>query len=198
MKKITTIFALFALFSCKAQQIIVPLGSDNDALDSPNYYIKDVNSLLDKYVGTWKYTNSNTEVTIVLKKEIHYATSNNTYYEDLLVGEYQYVKDGIIIVNTLADMNNPIIKGYRHKISGGILISKFNYPACTSCGLDEKRVELFINHPIEEFAQGRLVLRHILDVNGERLESHIYDKSTLGDGIVRINIPDGEYTFIKQ
>ena len=199
MKNILTTIILFTILSCKAQQIIVPLGGSQDYQYTPNYYVKDVNLLLNKYIGTWKYTNGATEITLTLKKEIHYTISNTKNYQDLLVGEYQYIDNGIEKINTLIDLNNPLITGYEHKISGSRLISTRVYPPCINCALGEKRLDINIKDPTTEFAEGRLILRHLTDVNGiERLETFIYDKSYLGDGIIRIKIPNGEYTFIKQ
>ena len=82
------------IISCKAQTIIVPLGSEQDYEFTSDYYKKDVNNELEKFTGTWKYTNGSTEVIFKLKKEEQYQTTNN-YYIDLLVGEYRYIENDI-------------------------------------------------------------------------------------------------------
>jgi hypothetical protein len=66
------IILLFAIisFSCKAQQT-VPLNSDYLPYLKNNNYIKDLNGDLNKFVGTWKWTdptNSNTYFEIIFLK----------------------------------------------------------------------------------------------------------------------------------
>ena len=88
MKPLVNIALLITLFSCKAQTIIVPLGSTENLEHSINYYEKDVNNEFGKFEGTWKYQNGNTQIIFKLKKETHYQISSDSDYEDLLVGEY--------------------------------------------------------------------------------------------------------------
>ena len=105
MKPLVNIALLITLFSCKAQTIIVPLGSTENLEHSINYYEKDVNNEFGKFEGTWKYQSGSTQITLKLKKEVHYLSPSN-YYTDMLVGEYQYIENGTEIANTLSDFNN--------------------------------------------------------------------------------------------
>lgn len=95
MKQILNILLLLSILSCKAQTIIVPLGSGQDFEKTPNYYLKDVNNEFGKFAGTWKYQNGNTQIIFKLKKEEHYQAASNYNYVDLLVGEYQYIQNGV-------------------------------------------------------------------------------------------------------
>jgi len=196
MKHITIIIAIITVFSCKAQSIIVPIGSGGSIEHNPNYYKKDVNNEFNKFEGTWKYQNATTEITIILKKEEHYLSPSN-YYKDLLVGEYQYIENGIEKVNTLSDINNPAISGYQHKISGGVFKHQLPSFCIDNSNIAEIKIWLHIDHPTDEFAEGRIILRYVNDNGIEKIESCIYDKSTLSDNN-KLDIPDGSYTFVKQ
>ena len=85
---ITTI----SFFNCKAQSPILSideLGRNN----LNNAYYKDLNNELNPFEGTWLYANGNTSLKIVLVKKPMYF--NGKYYEDLIIGEYQYIENGV-------------------------------------------------------------------------------------------------------
>lgn len=65
---------------------------------------------LDKYVGTWKYVNGKTSLTIVFReKEYPFSLDvKPTFYTRVLIGEYMYIENGIEKVNTLADLEKTI------------------------------------------------------------------------------------------
>lgn len=109
MKHLTLIIisALITL-SCKAQSSIV--GYNTFSVPD-NAYCKDLNNDLDKFTGTWKYVDGNTELTTVIEKEEQ--VFNGDYYIDKLRGQYKYIKDGVEVINTLSnDMNlHPVISG---------------------------------------------------------------------------------------
>lgn len=93
--------------SCKAQTTISLSDFSSGDLKNDNY-IKDTNGVLDPFIGTWKWTNGNSEFTVVLeKKEMYnptYLNSSeriNDYYSDVIIGGYKYIENGQVIVNTL-------------------------------------------------------------------------------------------------
>ena len=199
MKQLLNIALLITLFSCKAQTIIVPIGSGDNIKDNQSYYEKDVNNEFGKFEGTWKYQNGSTQITFKLKKETHYQISSDSYYEDLLVGEYQYIENGAEIANTLSDFSNPSVLGYSHKISG----RGFNHFLPNNCTdnseVAEIKIRLFLRHPTEEYTEGRVILRYVDDNGTEKLQACIYDYTTMGNiQDARIDIPDGYYVFVKQ
>jgi len=199
IKNTLLILIILGLYtSCKAQTIIVPIGSGEHIENDPSYYKKDINNEFNKFQGTWKYQNGNTEITLKLKKEEHYQLSNEYNFEDLLVGEYQYIESGVEKANTFLDFNNPNISGYSHKISGGVYKHVLPNYCIDNSNIAEIKVWLIINHPTDEFAEGRVILRYINENGVEKLEACIYDLTTLGDNDVKLDIPDGYYVFIKQ
>ena len=199
MKQLVNIALLITLFSCKAQTIIVPLGSGEYFEKNPDYYKKDVNNEFGEFEGTWKYQNGSTQITFKLKKETHYQTYPDSNYQDLLVGEYQYIENGTEIANTLSDFNNPSVLGYSHNISGGVFTHRLPGNCTDNSAVAEIKIELFLNHPTEEYTEGRMILRYVDDNGTEKLQACIYDYTTMGNiQDARIDIPDGYYVFVKQ
>ncbi|WP_298423734.1 DUF6705 family protein [uncultured Kordia sp.] len=121
------IILIISTFSCTAQTV-VPLSTPS--LDTPktNYYRKDLNNVLDKYVGTWTYTNGNTSFTIVLIKRLKVKITD--YYTDEITGWYKYVENGVVKVNTLPMTHNKyLIHGANVSEDGNLILLHFNDPA---------------------------------------------------------------------
>jgi hypothetical protein len=114
MKKIITIgcMVLFA-FSCKAQTIepvekaIEYKISENGIPD--NTYLKDVNNLLSKYVGTWVGTLGGKNYTLYITK---YTYKFNTITRDVLLARYLITSsNGDILEDTRNLSNDDAIVG---------------------------------------------------------------------------------------
>ena len=93
------VFCLFFVISCKAQIPTYPLGTDTLDLMG-EYYLKDYNNNLDKFVGTWVYTQGTTTFTLVIKKAIKVRIVD--YYSDELQITFKYVQNGVVKSNTLS------------------------------------------------------------------------------------------------
>ncbi|WP_417195241.1 DUF6705 family protein [Bizionia sp.] len=189
---------IFSIVSCKAQTVIVPIGSGDAMQNNPNYYLKDVNNEFGKFEGTWIYQNGMTELTLILKKEDHYQISSSSDFEDVLVGEYQYIENGTEKINTLLDIEDAFITGYEHAISGGVFMHKLPNFCTDNSAISEIKIELLIDNPANEFAEGRVILRYVNDNGIEKLEACIYDYTIMGDNVVKLDIPDGYYVLVKQ
>jgi len=199
MKHIVSIILIISFFSCKAQSVIVPIGSGEDFQKSPDYYVKDVNNEFNKFVGTWKYIDGNTELTFKLKKELHYQADTDYNFVDLLVGEYKYVENGVEKVNTLVDFDDDSITGYDHNISGGT----FTHIAPSSCLIssdnNEIKIEVSLDDPNDFNITGNVILRYVNENGVEKIQVCIQDNSVLADDEnANIAIPDGFYELIKQ
>jgi len=200
MKNILLIIIGFALFmQCKAQLTIVDIDTWNGEV-TPGVYYKDINNYLDNFVGTWVYTKGNTIFKIVIKKEIKYIKA--TYYEDLLIGEYQYIENGLEKINTLSLIDSILLNQWSHKICGNSLLKNHNIPVCNTCQPNERRVELIFSDPIRRLG-GELLLQRII-VNGQpALKAY---KRTTNYNIsldeqspyTEMLVPSGEYILIKQ
>ena len=141
MKNIILIVIVIAFtIQCSAQSQIVNL-TDIDGLRETDTYYKDIDNNLDVFVGTWVYTNGNTSLKIVLKKEIKYYEGR--YYEDLLIGEYQYIENGVEKINTISQLNTILPDQLGHTICGNAILKNHNIPKCDDCLPDEKRISLY-------------------------------------------------------
>ncbi|WP_144284013.1 DUF6705 family protein [Chryseobacterium echinoideorum] len=110
-KLILIVITIFSI-SCKSQTNIVdivnicnshPFNSSNGSL-----YKKDISNLYVPFLGTWKWTSGNREMTLVLQKQTkhHYTSGNDNYFEDRMVGYYIYKENGNIIIDTSNDNLN--------------------------------------------------------------------------------------------
>ncbi len=96
-------------FSCKSQTNIIDIVNrcDHTPINrtNGNTYLKDVSGLYFPYVGTWKWSSGNREITLVLIQQIkfHYNTTSENYYEDRLVGYYIYKENGLVVADTSGD-----------------------------------------------------------------------------------------------
>jgi hypothetical protein len=199
MKHIIILILIITALSCKAQSLIKPLGTRSCPTYDSNCYEKDVNNEFEKFVGEWKYENGNTSLTLKLKKELHYQIANNQNYMDLLVGEYQYVENGVEKANTLNDFNNVSISGYEHKIAGGIFLHRLPSYCTDNSTPQEIKIELFIEDPNDSFIEGSIFLRYVNDNGTEKLEACIQNTSTMTEDVnAQLPMPNGYYALIKQ
>lgn len=116
-----SIFIITFLFSifCFSQNPIIDLLDDDGSALSGAYY-KDVNNLLNPFEGTYVYSNGNTTFKIVLKKKV--MQYNREYYEDLIIGEYEYTVNGLIVMNTLPEIDIVYNNQRQHNIGGNFVI----------------------------------------------------------------------------
>jgi hypothetical protein len=83
-----TISILLLALSCKAQSPIVPLDTYIHEI-ADNSYVKDIDNELNKFIGTWIFSDGTSTFTLVLQKQIQ--TFNDDYYEDYMIGEYSSI-----------------------------------------------------------------------------------------------------------
>jgi hypothetical protein len=140
MKKIVTLFSLFTIFYCKAQSPIIPLYTQSTYSGGiiTDAYYKDVDSLQNQFVGSWKYTNGPTTFKIVLSKfNTHY---NGKYYEDIIVGEYEYYENGVLKISTLSNLLIPQVSRI-FNIRGRIIFpGSVGNPLCDDCSDTDRKV----------------------------------------------------------
>lgn len=205
MKTIQILLITFLTIACKAQTPIINILDDDGSSISGAYY-KDVNNLLDQYEGTYLYTNGTTSFKIVLVKKT--MQFNGEYYEDLIIGEYQYIENGVEIVNTLSELNFTYSNQRRHNIDGNHFISKNNRSwVCSECGTNEKRLEAGIRDAsTDRFATIIMRKLSMLNSSGAVEETLQIKIGHVIGGAYDVNIgppadfslPLGELTLIKQ
>ena len=202
MKQILLIIIItLSVLSCKAQSPVIDLA-DYQAELVDGAYLKDVNNELDKFVGTWVYSNGNTSLTITFQKinQVY----NDSWYEDLLIGEYQYIENGVEKVNSLSRLNNPNINNYQHYLDGNTLLRKYQFPGCPECDPSEKRVKIEFTDPSPNMKHliGIMFmgLRYIND-NPEKLQINFGKSGAIiieDDAPLEPNVPFGTYLLVKQ
>jgi hypothetical protein len=141
MKKIIIIsFTLFALYA-KAQNSIVNI-LDQPADVVPNAYYKDINNVFDNYEGTYQYISGNTKLKMTFRKITNVLDYNGKCYIDMLVGEYQYIQNGVEKVNTLNEINIDYANQIKHNLSFSLFLRKNDrqWP-CPECSIGEIRLE---------------------------------------------------------
>ena len=207
MKNIITTLLFLVLFTnCKAQvleQTIVPI-ENLKGLSSDGTYYKDIHNLLNPFVGTWLYTNGTTSLKLVLRKVIGFDSGR--IKEDLIVGEYEYIENGVSKINTLQNINNDTPLKINHLIDGNTFAYSFVYPKCYDCGANELRLQLILGDPLKEV--GFSLLARKIMVNGQNaLSIYMYSDgikytgSTIEDyhtESVGATMPSGTFVFMKQ
>lgn len=201
MKIVIFILSFVCVLSCKAQSPIIALETWNGE-EQANAYYKDINNVLDTFVGTWLYTNGNTSFKIVLQKKTMYF--NNVCYQDIIIGEYQYIENGVEKINTLANLNDSTMDAYDYNVIGNLIYNNCKYLPSDDCVEGEKRLDLGYVDALKPYT-GALVL-HKRIVNGQEA---IKTTMTLS-GEMSINPDTGllrpsptiplheEFIFIKQ
>lgn len=168
-------------YNCKAQSPVLNMETTFSTDVPDNAYYKDVNNVLNNFEGIWLYTNGNTSLKIVLVKRSQYR--NRKFYEDLLIGGYQYIENGIEKINTLTDADNPSI-GRDASIKGNNIYNNCKYSPVDDCVDGEKNLHLSINDVTsdghigalrlfkrtingQEALKAKISMNYLLDVSGE-------------------------------
>ena len=115
-KHILGLLVILLTFSCKAQQTIIPLENhylyyNKEEGIPPNSYLKDVNHLLDKFVGTWKGTYNGRSFELRITTNTRIITDSNNSFDSLLVRYIIKDVNGTVLENSISftDNNSPYI-----------------------------------------------------------------------------------------
>ena len=206
MKKIFYLFVItFSTLNCKTQNQVISLSSPEARSSKIGAYYKDVENELLPFLGSWKFTNGNTTFQMTLVKKTFYFDTTFNIYEDLAIGEYLYIENGVVKTNTLNSLSNETIDPYDRNIVGNIIMQKDTRPACDDCGNNEKRLNLRFDDPTRNVngLGGEIELRRV-DENGvEKLKMILTETGNilLEDGMVpeftSFNLPFGTYILTR-
>ena len=211
MKKYIIILILGIQFlNCKAQSPIVPIQTRGE--HGAGTYYKDVNNYLDPFVGTWKYTNGSTSLKFVIQKIIMAHTGNE--YNDLLIGQYEYIENGVIKTSTLSELGMIFPNMKNHSLRGNRICKGPNEGSkCIECTANTIRVNLNLFERIKHISssiyafvttdsQGVEVMKISIYGDGKAFanpNATTFDPIDLSNKIpVGNNIPNGRYTLVKQ
>jgi hypothetical protein len=174
MKKV--IIILFVLFNYGINaQSIVDICSGESFYDLPSgSYIKDVDGQLDKFAGTWIWTNGNEEVTFKLQKVVHQYFSEYGTYEDYMIGDYKYTKNNgsLIVVNSGAPPSQFILVDH--------LLPEF-HPMYANCPESETIIDFIFTDIIVDNESCRAIFEFL---PGSTTQIKLTQKNREGMGIM--------------
>lgn len=201
MKSIIKTILLIISLNCYSQTQIVDLLDDDGSAVTGTYY-RDTNNLLNPFEGTYIYTNGTTSFKIVLVKKVQQY--NSRYYEDLIIGEYQYIENGVERVNTLSQINTVYNNQRVHNIDGNNIVNNdYRIWKCPQCGLDEKRLSAVIRDASTN-RYAKITMRRTIESGQQVMKikiSHITGGSyntNIGGPPPDFSLLQGEFTLIKQ
>jgi hypothetical protein len=150
MKKNLTIFILFVALSISAQSPIIDIN-DEDFGTIPNAYYKDLGGIYNSLEGTWLYQSGTTSLKIKLRKrEAVLVNGYIPYFEDFLFGEYEYIENGVVKVNTIPLLSNNYTVYNQYNLWSVAIMDNDNIPTCNSCPANTKRVSLDFEEPAND------------------------------------------------
>jgi hypothetical protein len=134
MKKIFLILSILVFANCKAQYTSTEPLENCFECDQTGVYYKDINNYLNTYEGTYVYNSGGIYFKMILQKKV-VSNINNIFYEDILVGAYQY-SDGTKLANCLSELNINYSNGWKYPINGNSI--RTGKIMCEECGDSEK------------------------------------------------------------
>ena len=183
------------MISCKAQSPIINL-TDYDGSMTPGCYVRDTYNDLDPFVGTYVFEEGNIYFKVILKKIV--MSYNQSYYEDMIVGEMQYKLNGDDLFNSLSkiDIVYPNQEAL-HSIDGNYILLNHYKPECYDCAPNEKRLSLIFT---DGKAYGDVVIQRVT-VGGNpaiKFEPRTgIRKRTVGSPVVTSIVKNREYIMMK-
>lgn len=210
MKKITIIIlVLFSLPSFGQSPIVDLHTSIFDGAE--NTYYKDIEGFYDQFVGTWKYTDATQTIRFKFtKKQMFYSTYSKKYYVDYLVGEAQYIKNGVVLLNSLNNLNTNYSDIDKYNIVSITKVGYHWYPRCEECPLDVQRLEMKYDEATnDDWGLSRyLIIRKIVENSVQKLKIQFVFVSSRADmhkdnpdapsTTQDFMIPFGNYTLTKE
>ena len=195
MKKIVLTLVLISAIHCKAQSPIIDIvGRSGPEIN--NAYYKDVNNVLNTFEGTWQsydpLTNSTLKIVLVKKQMFH----NVTIYEDVLIGEYQFIANGVEMVNTLGNINAILPTPYHYKIGGNYMFVGPQRSPFDNSTANEIRVKLHFS----DNCGGSITIRKTTINGAEAIEFlKVCTQGTIFPGQQRLTpiVKEGFYTLLK-
>lgn len=191
------------LFTTTVKAQIVNIDRNPGVDFEPGLYYKDLDKLLDPYVGTWLYTNGNTSLRIKLEKKEHYLyqTSYMSFYTDLIVGEFQYVENGNLVMDRIPLLNDTSIDYFDYSITcfGIYRLNAFDpFPEANPL---IRMLRARYNDPVKPFLDFKAVLALNDEIENERLIFYFLrtNMSNVTDDVTPLDpvFPTGQYVLSK-
>ena len=212
MKKNIIIIVLISANFCFAQTPVIDIYGNQPYGDIPNAYYKDVNNFRDQFVGTWIYTNGNTllKVTFVKKNSLYVDIPLSPFYEDCLVGEFQYNENGVPKANTLSNLDINYDQANKYNLYSLSDINNSNFPICPDCSPNSRRMYMSFDEPANDDSglEAGFYMRTVSESGQLKLKVQFRGLSSafntnkndwnLPSNARRFSLPYGDYTLIKE
>ena len=199
-------FLMLALGSSRAQTTIDLNSSEHYGKDG--YYYKDLNNRFNVFEGNWRFTSGNTYLEIKLDKKVNVKSNAilGDYFYDALVGEYKYVENGVLKINTMSNMaiNHSDAENYNILATN---LSKYGDLTCNGCQPGNIYVKGRYSQPnCNHGSVPTISFRHYIENGVHKLKMIFsantrlpYDPDTLEElPCDTFAIPYGEYILVKQ
>lgn len=210
MKKIIYSITLFCTTNILLAQNPILNIHTADFADIENAYYKDNDNFYNQFIGTWIYTDAFKTIRFrFVKKEMFYYQSVVSCYVDFLVGEMQYIENGVEKINSLTNLNvnhSQIFEFNLHSIG-----KTYNYwfPRCLECPNNMERMAMSYNEPTNDDIglKAAFIMRRA-DENGvQKIKiQYILTNGPLGvkddwqtpSTTLDFTIPYGDYTLVRE
>ena len=194
--------------------------ASNIFLNIPNAYYKDLTNVHDQYIGTWLYTNGNTSLKLVFEERAHVKENLNYYgefyYADWLIGEGQYIENGVEKWNSLNNLSASqgtdagTVRDHSSFYSGSYTKERMY---CPECAPNERRLKMYwtpqdsnFNIVDSDLIPREAILRRFFENGVEKLKITFYVSKNPGIIVVEDDntpippsvIPLGSYILTKQ
>lgn len=205
------IIVICGFYTCKAQSPILDLH-DNDLYfgDVNNAYYKDIEGFYNQFVGTWVYTSGNTMLKVKFKKkDMFYRVSANAFYADYLVGEFQYIENGVEKANTLSNLDIDHTDIFNYNIISIARVDLTGFPKCNDCPTGTVRMSMMFDEPANDdmTLTAAFVMRKVVENGVEKIKVQ-FQMEELASNVNKTNwdlpstarkhtIPYGDYTLVK-
>lgn len=190
MRTINLFLAFFIMqLNCMCAQTIVDIDNRLGEHNSNTYY-KDVQNKLNQFEGTWLYDDGIHYIRLVFIKKIQVPVGD--YFEDILIGEFQYKINGTEVINTLGNLNTSLPNIRLHGIYGNDFWT--NHTPFDEFTTDNFRLNTTI---IENGCISDIDIR-TLTLNGQQAMQIFKRKPLFPGQACNPFIPGGFYYLIKQ
>lgn len=210
MKKIIYSITFFCITNLiLAQNPILNIHTE-DFADIENAYYKDSDNFYNQFIGTWIYTDAFKTIRFrFVKREMFYRQSVKNCYVDYLIGEMQYIENGVEKINSLSNLNNSHTEIFEYSIYSYGKAHFSSYPKCVECPENVQRISMRYNEPTNDDVglDAAFIIRRA-DENGvQKIKiQYILTNGALGvkddwqtpSTTTNFTIPYGDYTFVRE
>lgn len=200
-----TVLIVFSCFSCKAQNI-TPIYNEEDVPSYINTYHKDVDNDFDPYIGRWKWEVGNNSLEIIFNKIVHNDEGHGDFSDDL-VGEYKYIDNGEVLVNSFPPLmldepnslpNIVTSENNNSIISSDIRTDNKGFPPCPECAPNTRFILLEIQEKTKLGVWGKIRMARFVENGIEKIRMRIFNSFNVNKDGRLLSIPENSiWTLTK-